>query len=285
MSEKDFLTGCLSKESINPALDKIRAECKIRKIPFSVLLIDLDHFKAFNDKYGHIDGDEVLKYFASTLRLSFEEEGISIFRFGGDEFVIVFAGKSGKEAHSIASNVMKNLKIRPFLFKGRIFRLNFSAGIASYPSDGNEVETIVQKADRAMYFSKTHGRGQITLYGHMLWRAVERILSVLIGVLFVAGTLFYFKNSFCKDYVVGWVRREVSKATTTLTPISAKIDNEVIDLIYLKSGRILKGTIIREGEDDAELDLSLERGKGSVTIRKSDIKKIRRRLKKANQYQ
>ena len=70
MNEKDFLTGCLTKESIDSTLDRVRAQSSYGKTPFSVMVIDLDHFKEYNDKYGHMDGDEVLRYFSSTLRLS-----------------------------------------------------------------------------------------------------------------------------------------------------------------------------------------------------------------------
>ncbi|MDP3730359.1 MAG: GGDEF domain-containing protein [Candidatus Omnitrophota bacterium] len=277
MSEKDFLTGCLSKEAINPTLDKIMAECKVNKIPFSVLVIDLDHFKAYNDKYGHIDGDDVIKYFASTLRLSFGEDGIFIFRFGGDEFMIVFSGKGGKEANLIANNVIKNLRRRPFLFRGRIFKLSFSAGIASYPSDGNEIEAILQKADRAMYFSKTHGRGKVTLYSHMLRRTVEKILLIFMSILIVATAVFYFNNSSYKDYAVYWLKNGMGKASAALAPASIRVDSRGLDIVYLKSGRILKGIIVRDDEDNVELNLSFETGRGSITIKRSDIEKISNR--------
>jgi diguanylate cyclase (GGDEF)-like protein len=282
MGEKDFLTGFLSKEVINPTLDRIKAECKIREIPFSVLVVDLDRFKTYNDKYGHIVGDDVLKYFSSTLRLSLREEEAFIFRFGGDEFIVVFAGKSASEARLIASDVMKNLKRRPFLSAGRIFKLSFSAGIASYPSDGNEIETILQKADKAMYFSKTHGRGKITLCSHMLRGTLKRALLIFIGVVIAAGALFYFKDSSYKDCIVDWLKKEMGKASTALAYRSTKTDDNDLDVIYLNSGRIIKGIIMSDNKDDIELNLGLEQGKGSISIRKSDIGKVRNRTKKAS---
>ncbi|MCX5666215.1 MAG: GGDEF domain-containing protein [Candidatus Omnitrophica bacterium] len=279
MSETDFLTGCFSKEVISPMLDKIKAECKIYKVPFSVLVIDLDHFKAYNDKYGHIDGDEALKYFASTLRLSLREEETTIFRFGGDEFVIVFSGKNSKEARLTTISLMKNLKRRPFLSGGRIFKLRFSAGIASYPSDGNEVETILQKADKAMYFSKTHGRGKVTLHSHILRVKIKSVLFVLIGALLIVGVLSYLKNSSYRDQIMEWLKRETGKASTVLTSVSIKTNDKAPDTVYLKSGRVLKGVIVRDNEDGIELNLSLQTGAGSVMIRRSDIERISPRQK------
>ncbi len=275
MSETDFLTGCFSKEVINPMLDKIKAECKIYKIPFSVLVIDLDHFKAYNDKYGHIDGDEALKYFASTLRLSLREEETTIFRFGGDEFVIVFSGKNAKEARLTTIKLMKNLRRRPFLSGGRIFKLRFSAGIASYPFDGNEVEEILQKADKAMYFSKTHGRGRATLHRHILFRKIKRALRIFISILLVICTLLYLKNSSYRNQIMEWLKKEMGKASTVLTSVSVEADDKAHDIVYLKSGRVLKGVIVRDNEDGIELNLSLQTGAGSVTIRRSEIEMIR----------
>lgn len=280
MSEKDFLTGCLSKEMINSTLDRIKAECKISKLPFSVLVLDLDHFKSYNDKYGHIDGDEALKYFASTLRLSLGDEGVFIFRFGGDEFFIAFSGKNAREAHAITVNVIKNLKRRPFLSGGRIFKLGFSAGIASYPSDGNEIEEILQKADKAMYFSKTHGRGKVTLYSHILRRTVEKIIVLFAAILLIAASLLYLKNSSYKDYALNLLKKGTSKVGLVLKHADVaevRVDDKELDLIYLKSGRVLKGIILRDDKDAVELSLSLDTSMGSVTIRKTEIDRIVRR--------
>lgn len=280
MDEIDFLTGCLRKEAIDSTLAKLKAECDVDNIPLSVLTIDLDNFKSYNDKYGHMEGDEALKYFGSTLRLNLIEEKQNIFRFGGDEFIIAFPGKTANETYAIANSVMKNLKKRPFLSKGHIFRLSFSGGIASFPSDGDDIEEIVQKADKAMYFSKIHGRKRTTLYKHMLRRTIERVLRILIIMLAAAGGLFYFYNSPYSVYTTDWLAEKVDVIRAVLTPTSAKIDNKDVDLVYLNSGRIIRGIIIRDDNDELELSLNLRLGKGSVTVKKSEIKNIRKRPEK-----
>lgn len=281
MSEKDFLTDCLTKEAINPTLDKVKAECKIYKRPFSVLVIDVDHFKTYNDKYGHLDGDEVLRYFASTLRLSLREEEVFIFRFGGDEFILVFPGKKGKETLSVANNVMKNLKRRPFLYRGRIFKLSFSGGIASYPTDGNDVEEILNKGDKAMYFAKTHGRRKTILYVHILRKTIQRIAFILAVLLLVTGALFYFRHSSYRYYVTGAFKKQIRNVNAALTPVTIiKEDSIALDSIYLKSGRILRGVIIRDDKDEIELNLNLETGKGTITVKKAEIARIVPRPKK-----
>ena len=141
-----------------------------------------------------VDGDDILKYFASTLRISLQDVGNFIFRFGGDEFIIVFPGKSGKEAFNIMNNVIKILRKRPFLSRGRIYKLSFSGGITSYPADGREMEGIINKADKAMYFSKTHGRGKVTLYGQILWKTIEKAAFLVAILLLIAGAIFYFQK-------------------------------------------------------------------------------------------
>lgn len=278
--QTDFLTGCLSKESIDGTLDKVKAECDIDKKPFSMLVLDLDHFKIYNDKYGHLDGDDILKYFASTLRISLKEFENFIFRFGGDEFFVVFPGKSGKEALSIANNLLRVLRKRPFLSRGRIYNLNFSGGIASYPGDGHESESIIDKADKAMYFSKMHGRGRVTLYKHILWKSIRRALLMVLVSLFIAGGLLYFQKSSYKDDLVSWIKGRTGRISTKLLTTTSKMATEDLDRVYLKSGRTLVGNILREDDKEVEISLTMETGSGTVTVEKPKILSIKRNSKR-----
>jgi len=277
MSEKDFLTGCLSKAAIDSTLDGIRAQSSFNKTPFSILVIDLDHFKAYNDKYGHIDGDEVLKYFSSTLRLSIREEEGLIFRFGGDEFIVVFPEKTAEEAYSIAVDIIKTFKKRPFLFRGKMFRLSFSGGIASYPIDGDEADTVLERADKAMYFSKTHGRRRVTLYRSIFFKIFKKSLLIFMSALLLTGTIAYLQQSSVKDYVANWMKLGMKTAGMTLSTVSAKTYGKNFDVVYLKSGRILKGTIKRDDKSEIEIDLNFDQGVGSATIQKSEINNISKR--------
>ena len=281
MSGKDFLTGCLNKESIQSTLEKIKAECDVNKKPFSILTIDLDNFKLYNDKYGHIDGDDALRYFASTLSLSLREEESYVFRFGGDEFILAFPGKTGSDTYAIANHVIKMLSRRPMLAKGRIFKLSFSGGIASYPSDGRDIEEILQKADKAMYFSKTHGRKKATMYNRISQEIVERGLLVFVTVLVMAGTVvFTYKNVSDSD-IIDFFRGKMRKAVSTITGLSVNTDKEDLDTIYLKSGRILKGVVVRDDADEIELNLNLETGKGLIIVKRAEIKDIKIHPKEA----
>ncbi len=185
-SGKDFLTNCFMREGLFPFLRKMEEDNRATRKPFSLLVMDVDHFKTFNDKYGHLSGDEVLKYFSSSLRLDLEDEENVPFRFGGDEFIVVFPRKSASEAYRLAARLQKNIKSRSCLIKGRQLKITFSGGIASYPHDARSAEDLLDKADKALYYSKNHGRGRTTKYSEMqamqLFRILLGIAVVLAGV-------------------------------------------------------------------------------------------------------
>ena len=274
MLQTDYLTGFLSKESIDLTLDKLKAECDVDKGHFSMLVLDIDRFKTYNDKYGHLYGDDMLRYFSGTLRMILESLQTFMFRFGGDEFIIAFPRKSVKETYNITHDIFKIMKKRPFLSKGRMYKLSFSAGIAIYPNDGRDINEIIQKADKAMYFSKAHGRGKVTIHSHIFRKTVGKILGLVMVILLAVEALWSFNQSPYKGEAIYWLKQKTGNIERILVRRAMKIDTEDLDLIYLKSKRILRGTIIRDDRDEIELSLNLELGRGAITINKSDISRI-----------
>ena len=233
MPQIDFLTGFLSKETIDVTLDKLIAESDIDKKPLTVLLLDMDHFKAYNEKYGHLEGDNMLKYFAGTLRAGLEAEQALIFRFGGDEFIVVFPEKKAREVYRIARNMINIFRRRPFLLRGRLYKMHFSAGIATYPTDGRKVEEIIHKADRAMYFSKTHGRAKATIYSHVFWKILARIIWLVVFISVAA--LLYFNQVSYKDRAMSWLKKRIGKISITLIIPSDKTgEKHNTNLIIIK---------------------------------------------------
>lgn len=190
--KKDDLTNCLLKNGIFPLLSILKEEYQTTKRPFSVLVLDLDFFKNFNDTFGHLIGDEILKYFSSSVRLDLYGLENYAFRFGGDEFVVVFPGRLPIEVYPLVMRLRENIRTRQCLIKGNQIKLSFSGGIASYPGDGDTVEEVMEAADKAMYYSKKKGRARVTLYAR-LWPERKRKLAlvlVLAGALaFAAGVL------------------------------------------------------------------------------------------------
>ena len=120
-AQKDFLTGFYLRESLKPFLEKLMLDSSIKKRHFSVALIDLDHFKRFNDKFGHNFGDEILKYAVSTIRLTFQGIQSYFFRYGGDEFIVVFPEKGPRETFNLIRKCSYNLNHRLFLYKNKFY--------------------------------------------------------------------------------------------------------------------------------------------------------------------
>ncbi|MBN1526375.1 MAG: GGDEF domain-containing protein [Candidatus Omnitrophica bacterium] len=261
----DFLTKCYLKEALTPLFYRLKADYKASNKPWSILLLDIDHFKSFNDKYGHLSGDEVLKYFASSLRLGLEGLDCAIVRFGGDEFVIVFPDKRSKEVGVIAGMLQKNIRNREFLLKGRLFKMSFSGGVATCPDNGETMDDLLAKADKAMYVAKKHGRGRSITYNGIVISNLRRFLLVtcllgLVGVVALSGARLFS----------GYFTLNIKSAQVTLTPV----EDPNASTVYLKSGAMYKGEIIRETDDAIVLKVRIDKGEALMAIKKSEIKKI-----------
>jgi diguanylate cyclase len=131
---------------------------------FALLFVDLDNFKQLNDLYGHAFGDEVLKLVAARL-VSAVREVDTVSRHGGDEFVVLLAAlHQPGDAQAVAEKLIAAIGA-PADLAGHVVRITASVGIALYPDDGEDVETLIARADAAMYRSKRQGVGGIAFYG------------------------------------------------------------------------------------------------------------------------
>jgi len=269
--KKDFLTGCFTRDGLVPMLRKIGAESKAYKRPFSILLIDLDHFKPLNDKYGHVYGDEVLKYFSTSLRLNLGKTDNVPFRYGGDEFVIVFPGKNSSEAYLLAHELQRHLQGKAFLYQGHQFKMGFSGGITSFPQDAVSIEEMITRADKAMYYAKRHGHGRCMQYNRI---GLERlkIFAVLILFFVVVGGALLSTHDYLKTYFMS--------AVNLVRGVQIKVlPEQNIDIVYLKTGGAFKGKIASENDREVELRLTLEGSEGIMVIERSKIQKIERDVK------
>lgn len=268
----DILTGCYTKDTLIPVFLKLSLEYVENKVPFSILFIDMDKFKSLNDKYGHLFGDEALKYFGSSLRLSLSEETVAI-RYGGDEFVVVFPGKTSDETHAVAIELEKNVKSRPLLWKCRLFNMSFSAGIASYPNDGKTLEEIIQNADKAMYLSKIRGQGKISQYSKTLQIKLRRLLPAVFIPIFLLVFVCLLSLQRYNKFSLYPLRKIITGKKIKPTPII------VADKIVFKQGGVLEGKIISENEDSVEIILMLKSGEGKLKLNKSEVANIERGAK------
>lgn len=129
----------------------------------SLLILDVDLFKKFNDTYGHIAGDTVLFNLARTLEKSVREVDV-VARFGGEEFVVLLKGHNSKSSFKVAERIRKNIEKMDIEFQGQILKVQVSIGVANITPKINFPEDLVARADKALYESKNKGRNRSTVY-------------------------------------------------------------------------------------------------------------------------
>jgi diguanylate cyclase (GGDEF)-like protein/PAS domain S-box-containing protein len=188
----DALTGLANRNLLKDRLKQALALAHRYKRHFSLTFIDLDNFKLINDSLGHDIGDRLLKIAAERLA-ECVQEGDTVARLGGDEFVLLMAEQEQEEGvYGAVQRVMAAI-LRPFLIDQREFKITCSIGIASFPRDGQDADTLLRNADTAMYRAKDLGRNNFQLYSSEmnadlgerltletdLWNAVERNELVL----------------------------------------------------------------------------------------------------------
>jgi diguanylate cyclase (GGDEF)-like protein len=130
--------------------------------PFSIIMIDIDHFKHVNDQYGHPAGDQVLQFLASEFRSAVRGADIVV-RYGGEEFVILLSGSDGEAAMKSAERLRTMIEKTPFHVGENKIRLTISLGVAESNENSPDLETLVARADQALYVSKHRGRNRVSL--------------------------------------------------------------------------------------------------------------------------
>ena len=163
LSETDDLTGAHNRRSLSAALERELERAVRLDKPFSLVQIDADNLKTINDSFGHEAGDKLLKNLYDIIEVS-SRDSDTLARTGGDEFVMVLPGIDGEHAAIIGERIRKAVNNSAFDVKGNQITTTVSIGIASFPVDSNEVDTLLDMADKAMYQSKQSGRNMVTRY-------------------------------------------------------------------------------------------------------------------------
>lgn len=158
LARHDPLTGLANRIQFHERFLQEIALAKREAIPFALLCLDLDRFKAVNDRLGHAVGDSLLCVVADRLRGVVRADDM-VARLGGDEFVIVQTGSRGPVDAAILAERLTRAIETPILIEGHKIAVGVSIGIALVPSDGFEPDAIFRSADRAMYRAKADGRG------------------------------------------------------------------------------------------------------------------------------
>jgi len=162
LSTTDSLTGLSNHRSLMKRLDDEVARFRKDKRGFSVLVGDVDHFKQYNDAFGHPAGDEVLQTIAEIMRDSTRKNDCCA-RYGGEEFVIVLPDTSAADALDTAEHIRARVAAKKF--SGR--KMTLSIGVATFPEDADDAEAIIAIADEALYQAKREGRDR-TVRAHRL---------------------------------------------------------------------------------------------------------------------
>jgi diguanylate cyclase (GGDEF)-like protein len=161
ISITDRLTGLYDQVYFRKLLNEEIIECKKMNKKFSIIFLDVDHFKNYNDLNGHLMGSKTLQDVAQVLRDNFRHNDI-LCKFGGDEFVIISKGLDKGSAFATSERLRKS--IQKHNFKNAEYqpegRLTVSLGISTYPDDGNSNNELLTKADTAMYMAKAMGRNR-----------------------------------------------------------------------------------------------------------------------------
>ena len=161
LSQTDDLTGVSNMRAFNEILEKQIASAARYSYPLSVLMIDLDKLKLVNDEFGHATGSALIKHVARLMKNGIREADI-LARYGGDEFVILMPHTDASNSEQIAERIRILIETNPLSIDGHEFPASVSIGIASYPENVRRAETLVDKADAALYQSKTAGRNRST---------------------------------------------------------------------------------------------------------------------------
>ncbi|WP_175442176.1 diguanylate cyclase [Pseudoalteromonas byunsanensis] len=157
----DGLTGLLNRRKFNEQIELELNLARQGSYPVSVIICDIDHFKQFNDTYGHLDGDEALKAVAQTLKNGIRDNDKAC-RYGGEEFVIILPHCASNAAYMIADKLRQKVASQMIIIEERkVSPLTISMGVAVFPEHGKTSETLIKHADQALYKAKDHGRNRV----------------------------------------------------------------------------------------------------------------------------
>ena len=156
----DGLTGLFVHRHFQQRFEQEISRALWTNSQFAFLMLDIDNFKRYNDKYGHIAGDIVLKKIAKLISSSVNPGDI-VARYGGEEFGVLLVDSSKLEAEKIAQAIRDKIAKKDFVLRRETAKVYVSGGIASFPEDGKVKEDLIAKADQALYKAKAEGKNRI----------------------------------------------------------------------------------------------------------------------------
>ena len=166
LAQHDILTGLPNRSLLNQRLKQILAQAQRDDTLVACVFLDFDHFKRINDTLGHDAGDQLLQAIAQRLTSAVRESD-TVARLGGDEFVVILPGLDPTQAMSevmVVVNRVRDAFLAPFRLADQMPTLTCSAGVALYPTDAQDVVSLIKQADTAMYAAKDAGRNAFRFF-------------------------------------------------------------------------------------------------------------------------
>ncbi|MES0856981.1 diguanylate cyclase [Geobacillus sp. G4] len=165
-ANKDHLTGLYNHGFFKETLKEQFSDCKLLKQPLALAFLDLDDFKKYNDRNGHLQGDRLLTFFGKLLQKAVEGMNFTVARYGGEEFAILMPNTTKEDAYAFLNRLRKEVNDTYFEGVEHIpYRcLSFSCGIAEMEKDMYESEELIHRADQALYYAKAQGKNNVQLY-------------------------------------------------------------------------------------------------------------------------
>ncbi len=157
-SNLDPLTRTFNRRALENYIESV---CKIKNKVFDtrILLIDIDDFKNVNDAYGHLAGDRVLMFLGKLISNSLRD-GDKVFRFGGEEFLVIINRANEIACEKIAERILKGVRTNTLLYKNHKIKITLSMGSAVF-EEGDDFESFIDRADKALYKAKENGKDQL----------------------------------------------------------------------------------------------------------------------------
>ncbi len=162
LSVTDTLTGLLNRRYIEERLGEEIVRSKRHRFPMSLMMLDVDHFKAYNDSFGHPAGDRALKIVANALKDTLRGADVAA-RYGGEEFAVLLPQTSAEEASRIAERIRQRIERTAFPMR----QVTVSIGIASCTAEISTPQDLISAADIALYEAKDHGRNNVRSFGDL----------------------------------------------------------------------------------------------------------------------
>lgn len=166
LASHDPLTGALNRRGLEDEAERVQSRCIRNKTPLAVMLIDVDHFKKINDRYGHPAGDEVLRQLTAVIQAAIRTEDYFA-RYGGEEFCVMLPDAGENEALLMAERLRQQYAAMQMKIDGEIVTSTISIGVADSHTAGLAFGALISAGDQALYRAKQQGRNCVVAYSNM----------------------------------------------------------------------------------------------------------------------